>query len=265
MLLKSYLYRFFKYHKAQWEAPYLVYGDLKPTDQNFIDEYSITLFNKDKFDEFAQLFAGIKDALEKNRRLNKYQDKHLNFRYFDFYSHLYTPLISIEQGIRIEVSPVSLNRDEKLFVDRLKDYCDANPAAFTEKRMYLLRNKSKVGMGFFEAGNFYPDYIMWITGAGKQYITFIDPKGIMMLEKNINNPKIQFYKTIKELEARLKPSWAEKLIILNSFIMSGTSAADAKAFWGVKKSELESRNVLFLEDEECVEKMISKILLSTSM
>ncbi|MDO9535514.1 MAG: DEAD/DEAH box helicase family protein [Bacillota bacterium] len=259
MLLKNYLDRFLKYHKAQWEAPYLVYGDLKSNDKNFIDEYNITLFNKDRFDEFEQLFEGIKDALEKNRGLGKYQDKHLNFRYFDFYSHIYTPLISIDKGIRIEVSPVSLNSDEKLFIDRLKDYCDANPAAFTEKRMYLLRNKSKVGMGFFEAGNFYPDYIMWIAEADKQHITFVDPKGIMMLEKNINNPKIQFYKTIKDLEARLQPSCKEKQIILNSFIMSGTPAADSCAFYGLKKPEFESRNVLFLEDEDCIEKMMSRV------
>jgi hypothetical protein len=260
MLLKNYLNRFFKYHKAQWEAPYLVYGDLKSNDQNFIDEYSITLFNKDRFDEFEQLFEGINDALKKNRRLNKYQDKHLNFRYFDFYSHLYTPLISIDQGIRIEVSPVSLNSDEKLFIDRLKDYCDANPAAFTEKRMYLLRNKSKVGMGFFETGNFYPDYIMWIAETDKQYITFIDPKGIMILGKNINNTKIQFYKTIKEREARLQPTYVEKQVVLNSFILSGTPAADASAFYGLKKPEFESRNVLFLEDEDCMEKLMSKVL-----
>ncbi|MFZ5945055.1 MAG: DEAD/DEAH box helicase family protein [Bacillota bacterium] len=259
MLLKNYLDRFFKYYKAQWEAPYLVFGDLKADDNNFIDEYSITLFNGEQFDEFEKLFEGIKEVLINNRRLSKYEDKHLNFRYFDFYSHLYTPLISIDKGIRIEVSPVSLNSDEKLFVDRLKKYCDDNPSAFTEKRMYLLRNKSKVGMGFFEAGNFYPDYIMWIAEDEKQYITFIDPKGIMMLERNINNPKIQFYKTIKDLEARLQPTCTDKQIILNSFIMSGTSAADASAFYGVKRQEFESRNVLFLEDDDCIEKMMSKV------
>jgi hypothetical protein len=42
---------------------------------------------------------------------------------------------------------------------------------------------------------------MWIAEDDKQYITFVDPKGIMMLEKNINNPKIQFYKTIKGLRS----------------------------------------------------------------
>jgi len=260
MLLKNYLDRFFKYYKAQWEEPYLVFGDLKADDNNFIDEYSITLFNGERFDEFEKLFEGIKEVLINNRRLNKYEDKHLNFRYFDFYSHLYTPLISIDKGIRIEVSPVSLNSDEKLFVDRLKKYCDDNPSAFTEKRMYLLRNKSKVGMGFFEAGNFYPDYIMWIAEDEKQYITFIDPKGIMMLERNINNPKIQFCKTIKDLEARLQPTCTDKQIILNSFIMSGTSAADASAFYGVKRQEFESRNVLFLEDDDCIEKMMRKLI-----
>jgi len=261
MLLKNYLDRYFKYHKAQWEAPHLVYGDLKSSDKNFIDEYNITLFNKEKFDEFAELIEGIREALEKNRRLDKYEDKHLNFRYFDFYSHLYTPLISIDKGIRIEVSPVSLNSDEKLFIDRLKKYCDDNPSAFIEKRLYLLRNKSKAGIGFFEAGNFYPDFIMWIAEDDKQYITFIDPKGIMMLEKNINNPKIQFYKTIKEKEAQLQPSCTEKQIILNSFIISGTPAADASAHFGVRRPEFESRNVLFLEDDDCIEKMMSKICL----
>jgi hypothetical protein len=200
--------------------------------------------------------------LEKNRCLGKYMDKYLNFIYFDFYSHLYTPLISIEdKRIRIDVSPVSLNSDEKLFIDRLKKYCDDNPSAFIDKRLYLLRNKSKAGIGFFEAGNFYPDFIMWIAEDDKQYITFVDPKGIMMLEKNINNPKIQFYKTIKDLEARLQSSCTEKQIILNSFIMSGTSAADVSAFYGVKKPEFERRNVLFLEDEDCIEKMMSKIYL----
>ncbi|WP_434510891.1 hypothetical protein [Desulfitobacterium sp. AusDCA] len=101
---------------------------------------------------------------------------------------------------------------------------------------------------------------MWIAEDEKQYITFIDPKGIMMLERNINNPKIRFYKTIKDLEARLQPTCTDKQIILNSFIMSGTSAADASAFYGVKRQEFESRNVLFLEDDDCIEKMMRKLI-----
>lgn len=40
------------------------------------------------------------------------------------------------------------------FVDYLKAYVDNHAAELVDKSLYLLRNKSKVGMGFFEAGNF---------------------------------------------------------------------------------------------------------------
>jgi len=82
---------------------------------------------------------------------------------FDFRSHLYAPLISQkENGLKIQISPVSLNEEEKIFVDLLKEYTEQNEGVFANKSLYLLRNKSKVGMGFFEAGNFYPDYVLWI-------------------------------------------------------------------------------------------------------
>src|SRR5690606_31256721 len=122
-----------------------------------------------------------------------------------------------------------------------------NSESFTQKKLYLLRNKSKTGMGFFEAANFYPDFVMWIVENDKQFITFIDPKGIMMLEKNLNNPKIEFYKAIKDIQERLRISVIDKEIILNSFIMSGTSAANASMQYGKKKIEFENKNVFFLE------------------
>lgn len=53
---------------------------------------------------------------------------------------------------------------------------------FEDKELYLLRNRSRgKGIGFFEAGNFYPDFILWLLMDGKQYVTFIDPKGICNL------------------------------------------------------------------------------------
>ena len=53
-------------------------------------------------------------------------------------------------------------------------------------------------MGFFEAGNFYPDFILWIDTEQIQYISFIDPKGLRNIP--FKNPKIQFGKRIKEIE-----------------------------------------------------------------
>ena len=72
-------------------------------------------------------------------------------------------------------------------------------------------------MGFFVAGNFYPDYILWIDTPEKQYITFVDPKGLLRIMPD--DPKIEFYKTIKDLEKQLAPTAGDKQIVLNSFIM----------------------------------------------
>ena len=110
---------------------------------------------------------------------------------FDFRHHLYTPLISVKgQALKITVSPVSLNDGEKKLVELLRRYCREHAFMLEGIDLYLLRNKSKVGVGFFEAGNFYPDYILWLDAPEKQTIAFIDPKGL----RNIlpDNPKITF-------------------------------------------------------------------------
>ena len=59
------------------------------------------------------------------------------------------------------------------------------------------------GIGFFEAWNFYPDFILWLLVNEKQYINFIDPKGLRN-RKGIDDPKIAFYKTIKSIENDLR-------------------------------------------------------------
>ena len=230
MALKSYMDKFFKYEKERWEAPRLEYAVLEATDNNFVDEYSITYAQQSELDqtgdELEAFISEISTILDHNNGLDVYEKDAFHGRLvlFDFRSHLYAPLVCLQKSsLKIQVSPVSLNEDEKKFVDLLKKYVDRHADYLDGKSLYLLRNKSKVGMGFFEAGNFYPDYILWIDSDDKQYISFIDPKGLMHIRPD--DPKIQFYKTIKELEERLAPTSGEKTIVLNSFIMSGTPAS----------------------------------------
>jgi hypothetical protein len=105
------------------------------------------------------------------------------------------------------------------------------------------------GIGFFEAGNFYPDFILWLLADGKQYINFIDPKGLRNL-KGPDDPKIAFYKTIKEIETDLRAQ--DPSVTLNSFIISNTPLPEV-TWWhgGMTKKEFEKRHVLFqLEDRD---------------
>lgn len=270
MALRSYMDKFFKYEKERWETPRLEYAILDADDSNFVNEYTLTYAQQNAMDptgdELEAFVAEMSAVLQANNGLDVYKKDSFHGRLvlFDFRSHLYAPLICLEKSnLKIQVSPVALNSDEMKFVDYLKTYVDDHTAELADKSLYLLRNKSKVGMGFFEAGNFYPDYILWIDTPDTQYISFIDPKGLMRVGPY--DPKIEFYKTIKKLEARLSPTADGKKIVLNSFILSGTRSLELQNWWrtsGVEgdRAYREARNVYTLDNTECVESMIGKIL-----
>lgn len=265
MALKSYMDKFFKYEKERWEAPLLEYATLDADDSNFVDEYTITYAQQHALDttgeELETFITEIATILQANNGLDEYKKDSFRGRMvvFDFKSHLYAPLICLEKSnLKIQVSPVALNSDEMVFVDHLKEYVETHGDVLEGKSLYLLRNKSKVGMGFFEAGNFYPDYILWIDTDDKQYISFIDPKGLMHVHPD--DPKVEFYRTIKELEVRLAPTAEGKTVILNSFIMSGTPSSQLRQWWNMDRLQHEEKNVYTLDNSECVDLMIEKIL-----
>jgi hypothetical protein len=157
----------------------------------------------------------------------------------------------------IQVMPVELNEGERSFVLDLRKYYEKEKAGFlTGKELYLLRNRSKGrGIGFFEAGNFYPDFILWLVFGGKQFVSFVDPKGLRNLEGGIANPKIEFYTAIKKIEKpHLDPN-----IILNSFIVTPTRYSDP-GWWsgGLTKAQFEARHVFFQKED--ADTYIGKIL-----
>ncbi len=263
VLLKKYCEAYYHYKKSAWELPRLEYREIPKDSPNLIREYNVTIYG---YDEAASLKAKI-EQLAKEIEKGSLKDvdmsrfKHNGFVPFDFQRHFYTPLIYIAKGeTQVEVSPVNLNEGEKNFVIDLKKYYDRNLSFFKDKELYLLRNKSKTGIGFFEAGNFYPDFIMWMLHNDKQYITFVDPKGIRSLAGGEENPKVEFYKTIKNIEERL----GNNQMILSSFILSFTTFNDVKNAWrgSVTKEYLESKNILFQQDDrdKYIEKMIDIVL-----
>jgi hypothetical protein len=164
-----------------------------------------------------------------------------------FGQHLYEPLLYLDQKI-VEISPAPLNRGERLFVEDLRAFHDNADGFFDDdKELYLLRNLSKGrGVGFFEAGNFHPDFILWVLVAGLQHIVFVDPKGIRNLGPT--DPKIQFYQTIKDIEQRLHDS----NVRLESFIVSNTPSHTMKMLWGMDKAAMQARHILFQEEDKYI-------------
>ena len=119
-----------------------------------------------------------------------------------------------------------------------------------------MRNMSRGrGIGFFEAGNFFPDFILWRIDGNKQHITFVDPKGILNLEAGWDDPKILFYQTIKDIEARLKR--CDPNVTLESFIISNTPSAAIALRWSKTPAEMRARNLLFQEDSDHIEQLLA--------
>lgn len=265
MALKSYIDKFFRYEKQKWEAPFLEYSELDANDNNFVDNYTIRYTPSYPEDDNAELIKNFVSkasaALSDTGSLGQYETDWKNqLQIFDFRNHLYAPLICIKAtNLKIQVSPISLNDSEKAFVGKLNEYVNQNPAVLSGKSLFLLRNKSKTGIGFFEASNFYPDFILWIDTPEKQYITFIDPKGLLRIHPD--NPKIRFFETIKKLEKRLQPTSNDKTIVLNSFIISSTPDAQLHEWWHIDRHDREAMNIYTLDNSQCVSSMIKKILM----
>jgi hypothetical protein len=245
-LLKAYVERYYTFRKREWELPHLEYRNLEGDDPNFLGvkespnegHYRIMIDNSQE--EIVSKLKELKGAIEKGQ-MKPWEFQGLKAIWFG--SHLYQPLLYFD-GNTVEVKPAPLNEGERIFVEDLKSFHDANPAFFDGKDLYLLRNLSKGrGVGFFEAGNFHPDFILWLVVGGIQHVMFVDPKGIRNLGPT--DPKIQFHETIKEIEERL----GDTNVRLQSFVVSNTPSHTMRRLWNMEKSEMQKRHVLFQEED----------------
>jgi hypothetical protein len=246
-LLKKYTERYYTFRKREWELPHLEYRELESDDPNFLgvkeapDEgYYRILIDKSQEEIVAKL-EELKAAILRGD-LKPWEFQGMKAIWFG--RHLYQPLLYVDRNI-VEISPAPLNKGERMLVEDLKAFNDGNTAYFQGKELYLLRNLSKGrGVGFFEAGNFHPDFILWLLAGGKQHVVFVDPKGIRNLGPT--DPKIQFYETIKEIEHRL----GDPAVRLQSFIVSNTPSTTMRMLWRMEKSEMQRRHVLFQEEDK---------------
>lgn len=262
-VLKKYCDTFYKFKKSEYEAPHLEYRDLEldpVQNTNLVTEYTFTIDSTER--ELITKLRDLKDEISAGR-LKEVAVNSNNFQAMLFRRHLYEPLIYLDSK-HVDIKPVALNEGERDFVMDLREFYDSRPSFFNDKELYLLRNQSRgKGIGFFEAGNFYPDFILWLLYGGKQYVTFVDPKGLRNL-RGPDDPKISFYRVIKDVEGRLHAGDAG--IVLNSFIVAPTRYKDV-SYWNagagpMSIDDFKQRNVYFQNDQRTtyVGEMLGKIV-----
>ena len=258
-LLKKYIRLYCSFRKNEYEGPNLEYYEVQETDDNFFDEYKATV-SRNEEDWVAKLEEIREDLADENFSASCSFEK-LNAFYFS--QHLYQPMIHFSNNEVLKISPVPLNDGEHDFVESLrKFYLKSSKSNFFEdKKLFLLRNQSRgKGVGFFEAGNFYPDFVLWVIQGERQYVCFIDPKGLVHVN-GFDDPKVLFHKTVKSIQNRL----GDPNVLLDSFIVSNTPLS--KINWWSKtsapKREFTENHILFQEDSEYIEELFS-MLLTTS-
>ena len=267
-LLRAYIDRAYKMSKGKWESRYMETVYLSPNDPNFFEEYTVEVRN-DKQEWIDKLHELREQILSGNleRDFSIYSSWITSFR---FDQHLFYPLLCLRDkdanGRKllqdpdtneplIKISPVALNVGETSFVKKVAEFFDANKnGLLAGKEVYLLRNESRKGIGFFEASGFYPDFILWVNNGQHQHVTFIDPKGIRNL-KGFEDPKIQLYKMLKE---EVEPTLHDADITLDSYILSNTKYAEIR-FWG-PRPKFSENHVLFDEDSDYVDTLFKRII-----
>lgn len=173
-------------------------------------------------------------------------------------AHLYEPLLSSE---KVKIQPVALNKSEFQFVEDLRQWLQANEENLAERgeRIFLLRNLARKGVGFFEAGNFYPDFILWcLKSDGSQRICFIDPHGLE--HEGPGSDKVQLAQNIKDLEARLN----DPEVRLESAILSpSTNRMRIEHLWsqqGLGAPNLGDLHIFFIGEEGYMDEVLSLVL-----
>lgn len=248
-LLKGYVERYYNMIKSGYLSERMETEVLTPEHPNFYEHYKFEIENSRE--DIIHGLVQIKGILEKGE-FNA--DKRIagDIDIVHFLNHLYSPLVYFDAHRYkdiLRVSPVALNQGERQFVNHLKQFYVDNPDFFKDRQLYLLRNQSRKGIGFFEANGFYPDFILWLIEKDHQYINFIDPKGLRQIN-GFENPKLRFHRSIKDtIQAHVRRTDPD--VTLNAYIVSPTTHEEVRHWQhGETISAFNSRNVFFMNEQQ---------------
>ncbi|MCX7075643.1 MAG: DEAD/DEAH box helicase family protein [Methylococcales bacterium] len=261
-LLKDMTERFYKALKNAYEGKFYDIVTVTVDDDLIQKNYHFEIENTDDGLEYKSKIEKLQLLINEGKLGEASQWQAGQMVAICFQKHLYQPLFAIDGDIEcLKMRPLSFDvPSEANFVKDLEAFYNApiSKPIIGNRHLYLLRNadtKSK-GLGFALAGNFYPDFLLWLVDneTGQQWLSFIDPKGLRQM--NLSDPKLKLHKEVKLLQADL----GDPKLTLNSFIISQTDYIDLLNVT-VSQVELENENVLFQDsNQKYLVKMFEKIL-----
>jgi hypothetical protein len=260
-LLENYTDRFYKALKNAYEDEFYEVVELTEDHPSMITMYQFQVEDSDEGLIYKERLDELGGLIREGRigEANKWNANHMVSICFD--RQLYYPLFYLnpDKHIPLKMRPIALDApSEVTFVQNLEKMYNsaAGREWFGKRSVYLLRNadsKAK-GLGFALAGNFYPDFLLWLVDdhTGEQWLSFLDPKGIRNL--SLSDPKFGLYQEIKTLQSKL----GDHKLYLNAFILSETKYEDLLNIKDeVTVQVLENQHVLFMDDPDYLIKMFT--------
>lgn len=254
-LLQDYTDRFYKSLKAGYEGQFYDIVHVKETDDAFLKVVHFEIESSPNGEIYEKQIKELQTLVKAGKigeasRWNSGQMVAISFDH-----HLYYPWFSSQSGeslndgsLPLKMRPLSFDAPSEVqFVRDLETFYKSalGQKVVGKRSIYLLRNadtKAK-GLGFALAGNFYPDFLLWLVDdvSGEQWLNFVDPKGLRQM--NLTDPKLGLYTEVKTIQTKL----GDPKLTLNAFIASATEFKSLLNVTG-NQSDLEDRNVLFMND-----------------
>ena len=271
MVIRDYILKFYRKEERGKTMDYLVVEPL--TVDNHLSMYPenreiVLKIPKDMVNDIQEIMKQLEEYDPNKDELPEIW-KNWNSFIVHLDNHLYTPLIIwAKNKDKIRSVPVKLNKGETKFVKDFKNFLKRNNHLFEDKDIFLLRNLSRKGIGFFISSGFYPDFIIWVRKENKQYMIFIDPKGLLTSGvRNFNHDKINLCVSyIKDINKKINKDLKRKKeaieLQLYAFILSVSSFMDIKDGFGEgnhTKEDFEEHNIIFQEDPEYLKKIFEKV------
>jgi hypothetical protein len=166
-LLRSYLDRFYRLSKNAFDLPLLEYQKLEASDRNLLgvskdvgDGYHYRVRTEDHgvADKLRDLVERIKTG---NSTLLDDASSFKGVKVLGAHSHVYEPLLAADGQLAV-IQPIPLDENEAKFVGHLSSFASGDPV-LSGWELRFMRNRSRSGVGFFEGGNFYPDFLIWLS------------------------------------------------------------------------------------------------------
>jgi len=256
-LLKDYTDRFYRSMKSAYEGQFYDAVTLKADNDALLKIVQFEIEDTDDGDVYKSRLEQLQKLVTSGDIGQASSWNGGNMVAICFDKHLFYPLFSIEGDVPLKMRPLLFDAPSEVqFVRDLENFynSDKGKEVIGDRSLYLLRNadtKNK-GLGFALAGNFYPDYLLWLVDSknGTQWLSFVDPKGIRNMD--LNDPKFGLYTEVKVIEEKI----GDPNLKLFAFILSATRF-DSLLNVKVDQSDLEDRNLLFMD--EGANKYLSKL------